>query len=134
MDTTNLIRRTIQMDLPLPTRVDKPNFINTDYLNEISAGNRDFITVFLKTFKEEARKSLIQLNNCFTNNNFLILEKTAHAMKPCGVYVGSSSLTLLVGMLERAAQNLDQMEIGKLIPQVQHLTENILKEIDEYLN
>jgi len=123
---------------PLPTNrfaqasIGKAKYINSDYLLEISDGNPDFIHIFLSTFNEEIKRSLANLQNQLQNNDFLLMERTAHAMKPNGVYVGSYPLTLLVGLLEKAAHAMDRGEVTRLIPQIQNLAENILKEIDEY--
>ncbi len=100
----------------------KPKFINTDYLMEISFGSADFITVFLKTFKEEAQRSLAYLQKQWHANDFVFIERTAHSMKPTGTYVGSHALTLLVSLLEKAAHNRDSAEVSRLVPEVQMMT------------
>ncbi len=110
----------------------KSKFTNTDYLLELSDGNTEFIKAILASFKEQATRSLASFQIQLVNCDFLTVEKTAHAMKPTGVYVGSNSLTLLLGLLENAARNLNGTEVGRLIPQIQSLTKNILEEIDDY--
>jgi HPt (histidine-containing phosphotransfer) domain-containing protein len=134
MNTTQAISEHAPINMPVQPATGKPKFINSDYLLEISDGNPDFIQVFLATFKEETKRSLVNLQNQLENNDFIFMEKTAHAMKPTGVYVGSYPLTLLVGLVEKAAHAMDHCEVTRLIPQVQSLAENILKEIDEHFN
>jgi len=134
MNTTQAISEHSPINMPVQPETGKPKFINSDYLLEISDGNPDFIQVFLSTFKEEIKKSLVNLQNQLQNNDFIFMEKTAHAMKPTGVYVGSYPLTLLVGLLEKAARAMDRCEVARLVPQIQSLAENIVKEIDEYFN
>lgn len=133
METNTSTNGSAKMNILPSLPTDRYKFINTNYLMEISSGNPDFIHVFLNTFKDEAKRSLASLQNQLRTNDFHFMEKTAHAMKPSGVYVGSNTLTLLVGLLEKAARNLDKIQVSKLVPEIQTITENILIEIDEYL-
>lgn len=113
--------------------VAKPKFINLDYLKEISSDNESFIAALLTTFRDESKRIVVKLRNQLSADEFTNMEKTAHAMKPTGVYIGANSLTVLVGQLEVAAHNSNRNQANTLIAQIQNMVEIILKEIDEYL-
>jgi len=134
MNTNQSTRESFKMKHSSKPSVEKPKFINTDYLMEISSGDGEFIAVFLKAFQEESKRSLRSLQNQLSKGDFVFMEKTAHAMKPTGAYIGANSLSILAAQLEQAARNFNQTEARTLISRIQNMVESILKEIEEYFS
>jgi HPt (histidine-containing phosphotransfer) domain-containing protein len=111
----------------------KPGMLDLGYLKEIAPGDDPFIETVLKSFQEDAKQFISKLESELGNEELIVLQKSAHAMKPAGVYLGVHSLTFLVTRLEIAARNLDRREVSTLIPKVLNLTQSMLNEVDEYL-
>ncbi len=132
MNTNQSSRESFKMNPSPKAPKRRAKFINTDYLMEISSGNADFIAVFLKAFRDESKRSLRSLQNQLSTGDFLFMERTAHAMKPTGAYIGANSLSILAAQLEQAAHNLNKPEAKTLISQIQKMVESILTEIEEY--
>jgi HPt (histidine-containing phosphotransfer) domain-containing protein len=109
-------------------------FINQDYLNDISAGNPAFVEVLLMTFQDEAKRFISQLTGQLARDEYNQIQKAAHAMKPTGAYIGVNALTILVGNLEKAAQNENRDQSNSIIGQIKNMVGFILKEIEEYLS
>lgn len=113
--------------------IENFRYINQDYLNDISVGNPAFIEVLLMTFQDEARRFISQLNSQLAHNEYRLIQKAAHSMKPTGAYIGVNALTVLVGNLEKAAQSENHEQSFSIITQIKGMIGAILKEIEEYL-
>jgi HPt (histidine-containing phosphotransfer) domain-containing protein len=108
-------------------------YINHDYLNDISVGNPAFVEVLLMTFQEEATRFIAQLNSQLAREEYPLIQKAAHGMKPTGAYIGVNALTILVGNLEKAAQGRNHDQSFLIITQIKNMVGSILKEIEQYL-
>lgn len=108
-------------------------YINLDYLQKISPNNSQFFSKMMIVFRSESVASLEKIKMHYTNKDFCMVEKTAHAMKPTGSYIGVDTLTSLVGSLENAAASGSHPIIDNLIGEIEDLVVGINLEIDEFL-
>ena len=109
------------------------DFINIDYLKEISDNNTEFIHNMLNAFKQEALFFLSELEKQISVGDYFSISKTAHRMKPAGAYIGANPLTVLVTSLEQAAKNVNQNKTRSLIGQTKTMLTAILQEIEKHI-
>lgn len=112
----------------------KSNFVNENYLLEISSGNNEFIAVFLSNFQRETKQALQKLQSHFSTGDFTAVKRTARALRPTCAFIGADSLCNLAMSLEQAADCMNKAEVRKLITQLQNTVEGVRFEIEEYFN
>jgi len=84
--------------------------INLDYLNQLSAGDNDFISEMLQTYIDETSKDVADLNQALQENDIKRLGFLAHRVKSAFKMLG---LEALAGITQRVEHNAKKNEIPK---------------------
>jgi PAS domain S-box-containing protein len=106
------------------------DYIQMDYLESISPGNKLFQLEIIELFEKQSIQFMKQANAAFINGNFQLLQKLSHSFKPQGSYVGVSSLSSIVGKVEESALRENNAEtIAELLAQVQIILDHTHREI-----
>jgi HPt (histidine-containing phosphotransfer) domain-containing protein len=111
----------------------KWKYINLEYLEKVAPNNYNFFSKMMEVFRSESIASMEKIKEHYSKNDFLSLQKTAHAMKPTGSYIGVDSLTMLVETLEQTASTENHGRIISLISEIESLVKVVNEEIEEFL-
>jgi response regulator RpfG family c-di-GMP phosphodiesterase len=99
---------------------DSWDYIQMDYLESISPGNKLFQIEIIELFEKQSIVFMKQAMAAFINGNFHLLQKLSHAFKPQGSYVGINSLSAIVAKLDESASQENNAEtIAALLAQIQ---------------
>jgi PAS domain S-box-containing protein len=109
---------------------DSWDYIQMDYLESISPGNKQFQLEIIELFERQSLEYMKQVMTAFINGNFQLLQKLSHAFKPQGSYVGVNSLSAIVAKVEESALQENNAEIiAALLAQVQIILDHTHTEI-----
>lgn len=82
-----------------------------DYLKELSAGDRNFLTEILEMFIAEAPQSIEQSFRYLHEKNFDMLRITVHKLKSSVQVVGGYHLTNLIQDIESASNDNGKQDV-----------------------
>lgn len=114
-----------------PVSVPAYQYINLDYMKEISQGNKVYEKKVTRQFIDAMPVELAQLQHAFHNNDITTLRSTAHNLK---------TTISIMGLTERLSPTLDELESAPVItPPLQiHIdllksfTDNAIREAEDF--
>jgi hypothetical protein len=103
---------------------------NLDYLEEISAGDKDFIIDMLNDFVNNTPEVLLEIDTCIKSYDWPQLYKTVHKFIPTFEFVGAENIENDLRNLElysKTQTNLDM--ISPLIVNIKVFCDKVIREI-----
>ncbi|MBA2612248.1 MAG: PAS domain S-box protein [Bacteroidetes bacterium] len=98
-------------------------------LKELSRGDNEFINKMITLFIEQATISLQQINTAYRTNDFDMIHKAVHRLKPSIDNMCIISLKNEIRELESLTNK--EIQTSQLSELIKHLNENLLKVIEE---
>jgi HPt (histidine-containing phosphotransfer) domain-containing protein len=106
-------------------------YIQMDYLESISPGNKAFQLEMITLFESQSKEFVHQARAAFLREDIPTLQRLAHAFKPQGSYVGINSLSAIIAKIEEAAvAHGDGETIAALLAQAQIIIDHAQAEIE----
>lgn len=84
-----------------PQTTAQANLYNLSRLKAMSHGKKEFVVNMINIFKEKTPATLLQMNQCFQENQLDRLAALAHQLKPSIDFMGIEQLKMEVRMLEK---------------------------------
>lgn len=129
----NTNQHVLKTEKPVNQPDSKSKAVNMNYLEALSGNNREFINAMLNAFKDESAVFISGMEENVSLLDYLSIQLASHKLKPAGVYIGSNYFSMLMDLLEHAAQRANEQQVISLFGQVKAALRSILSEIDEYL-
>lgn len=105
------------------------------YLQELSEGNKAFITEMLQMFIDTIPNSVVELHQALNGKDWKTLYMVAHKIKPSFGFVGLKSCEQLLQRIEKNASDMpDPVLLSELLNQVSSLTERCIIELKAELS
>ena len=103
---------------------------NLEYLEEISAGDKEFIVDMLNDFVTNTPGSLAEMDGYIASENWDELYKTVHRFIPSFEFVGAENVRNNLRIIESCAKNKTNLEkIPQLIEGVKIFCTQVITEI-----
>jgi len=112
-----------------------PNYIDLDYLNEISDGDNDFLRELLESFLNQTPIMIMELQTFINLGDWDNVAKHAHKLKPTFEYVGLLEVRNKMAEIEAIVKSGgDKKQISILFSNSLAITNPALSEIKTTLN
>ena len=108
--------------------------INLNYLESTFGDNKVIINKILQSFMDNTPSLLLNLANCFINNDWEQTRMIAHKMKTSYNTIGAKNTGELLAIIEIETNENNKSNISELIELVRTFSESIFIEVDTELN
>jgi len=110
-------------------------FINTDYLNSVSAGDRDISGEIINMFREQSKEIHKEMTINFLKKNYPYLGQLAHKAKSSVAIMGMNDLAAMLKSFELQAKDGSGSDLYEsYIDRFKSETEAAVIELEDYLN
>ena len=110
------------------------NYVNLDYLHELSGNDKDFEKVMMEQFVLQTPAEIASLQASMEAHDWASAKKIAHSLKSTVSYMGlAEELHAPLHDIENAAVNGDNSAIPEKFAHVKHVSERAVKEIEALL-
>ncbi|MDP4116747.1 MAG: ATP-binding protein [Bacteroidota bacterium] len=114
--------------------IEQPKLFDTDHLDKMSLGNKEFRAELIQTYLQDLSKRKIKLDDFIKERLFEKVAKEAHTLKGASFSVGATKLGELAFAIEKAAKNDDFAEVvnfrNQFVKNIE-LTRNFLATISD---
>lgn len=103
---------------------------NLEKLNEITGGDKEFETVMIQTFCEEAESLVSEMRTAYEAGNLEAMGRSAHGLKPNAQIFGIASIHESLVFVEnngKAGNNAQELE--EKIDEINRVIEQVVKEL-----
>jgi HPt (histidine-containing phosphotransfer) domain-containing protein len=86
-------------------------FINTEYLDTVSAGDPEIICDLVSLFKEQAEEISLEMQSLFKSKNYKLLGLLAHKAKSSVSIMGMNDLAIMLKTFELQAKEEKEIHL-----------------------
>ena len=110
------------------------NYVNLDYLHELSGNDKDFEKVMMEQFVLQTPTEIASLQASVEAQDWISAKKIAHSLKSTVSYMGlADELHPPLQEIEKAAVTNDTSAIREKFAHVKQVSERAVKEIEALL-
>jgi HPt (histidine-containing phosphotransfer) domain-containing protein len=123
-----------QIKILLPEIMDY-KFINTEYIDSVSAGDTEIIRELVVLFKEQAVEIYNEMKSSLASKNYNSLALLAHKAKSSVAIMGMNDLSVMLKTFELLAKEKRESDLfDEYITRFKTETEEAIKELDNLVN
>jgi HPt (histidine-containing phosphotransfer) domain-containing protein len=109
-------------------------FINTGYLELVSAGDHETIQEIIDIFREQAVEISAEMRACLSSKNYSALGKLAHKAKSSVAIIGMNDLAEMLRVLEAESKaGINEENYDSLVSRFERETGYATKELDQWI-
>lgn len=110
-------------------------FINTEYIDSVSAGDTEIIRELVVLFKEQAVEIYNEMKSSLASKNYNSLALLAHKAKSSVAIMGMDDLSVMLKTFELLAKEKRESDLfDEYITRFKTETEGAIKELDNLVN
>jgi HPt (histidine-containing phosphotransfer) domain-containing protein len=123
-----------QIKILLPEIMDY-KFINTEYIDSVSAGDTEIIRELVVLFKEQAVEIYNEMKSSLASKNYNSLALLAHKAKSSVAIMGMNDLSVMLKTFELLAKEKRESDLfDEYITRFKTETDEAIKELDNLVN
>jgi HPt (histidine-containing phosphotransfer) domain-containing protein len=109
-------------------------FINTGYLELVSAGDRETIKEIVDIFREQSVEISAEMRACLSTKNYNTLGMLAHKAKSSVAIIGMDDLAEMLRILETESKNgINENNYESVIGRFERETRYAIEELDKWI-
>lgn len=108
-------------------------YINLDYINEMAAGDNDFVIEMIIDYKEKMPAYIEDLNNAMNNFNLEDLHFYSHKLSSSFLIMGARQLADAAVRIINDVKNKDTTRLSSEVKHINILFTNVVTELNEEL-
>ncbi len=110
-------------------------FINTEYLEMVSGGNREITEELISIFRQQAEEFYEQLNGLLRNGKYKELGLLAHKAKSSVAIMGMEEMSVMLKEMEiNARDEINTESYPDVIERFRTDTTEAIKELEHYIS
>jgi len=111
------------------------NYVNLNYLHELSGNDKDFEKVMMEQFVLQTPVEIASLQACVEAHDWINAKKIAHSLKSTVSYMGlADELHPPLNEIEKAGVTQDISAIPERFAHIKQVSERAVKEIEALLH
>jgi HPt (histidine-containing phosphotransfer) domain-containing protein len=108
-------------------------FINTEYLNSVSGGDRDITYEIIKMFTEQTVEVYGEMKSLFASGKYNLLGLLAHKAKSSVAIMGMNDLAVMLKTFELQAKEAKETDLYEsYIERFKHDTDSAIIELNDF--